>query len=994
MRDRSGQDSLSCAARQVAKAIAREDDPSALLTQSADSLSGTAGFSSLHLVHWDGRQVLSRETRGGLPMTLPSWPACLVGEGSCVGCRLKQPQSGEYTLVPLRGNSQCRGAMVLEGAPAEQLDDLVEVAEDLAFALERLSRLKQLSRRDELRRDIEELGLLGSWELDPITGEGDWTEGIARIHDIPMGATVPGKSGVRFYDPACRPILEEALARAISGETGYDLELQLTSARGVRKWVRTLGEPVVENGQVVKLRGFLQDISQRKSAEQALLANQRRADTIFSHMLAGIAVARISDGRLVEVNPAMERLLGWSAAELRAKTLGQLARIPDGFHRGETVEVRVRRKNGEEADFLLTGGPADLDGEACILTVWHDVSELRRLDRQARIMFEMAPVGICQTDPRSGRILVANDRFCQMTGYSLAELRARTIMELSHPDDNQRQKPIYRAVSRGELGEYEVDKRYLRKDGSITWVHAHATILRDQTGLPTLAVAVIEDVTHKREAEIALRASQQLYTSLVNHLEDVVFSLDQEARIAFVNPSVHRLGYAPEELFGQPLARFLSREDRSFLRKPEGKKEWKILDRHGKVHWFRVNMNFQTLSGVAVDVTLHKTAEEQLQAAQKMEAIGRLAGGIAHDFNNLLTVILSYTELALEQIDSESPARPDLAEVLDAGNRAKSLTQQLLAFSRRQMMTLEILELNPLVASVERMLARLLGENIRIDLQPDPTGVRVRADRSQLEQVLLNLAVNSRDAMPEGGTLTLACSTWEIDRERAQELDVQAGAFARLTVSDTGTGMSEEVQSRIFEPFFTTKKQGEGTGLGLSMVYGIVRQSQGAIELTSAPDQGTTFAIYLPACIESKVTQPLSQPAPARGGHETLLVVEDEPSLLNLAGRTLRASGYQVLCAKNGQEAISLCQHQGENIDLVLSDVMMPGLNGPDLLQRLRPLCPRARFLLMSGYPNDALAGRGIYEYLPKPFDAPTLREVVRSLLDTPLGTDSDQSPV
>ncbi|MBN9414317.1 hypothetical protein ABS71_01315 [bacterium SCN 62-11] len=1247
-----GPEALLRSLRQVGRALLRQDDSLTVVRQTVTHLSELGGLETARLVHWNGTQALASASLGSIAEDTPL-PACLRAQGSCQGCTLQRARVESHTLIPLRGETGCRGALLVDAVAAhsEELELLSELGEDLGLKLERLQRRRTLQSRDEIRREVEKLGSIGGWEFDPATGEGDWTEEVARIHDLDPDSPIDKNTGLNYYHPESRPLIEQAVSRCLQGGEGYDLEARLVSAKGVVKWVRALGAPVIQDGKVVLVRGLMQDISARKAAEaraQAIFDDagiglaechaetgryhrvnrklceilgytadellsktwgevthpddlmsdkQRESDLqqgltklvsfekryvhkdgsavwvrvtvasklddgyfittvedigdrrkvwiqvreqkqrlrdIFDWMQAGVMVVRLSDRNIVDVNPMMEKLVGWSSAEMLGATaldLNLFENPEDVFRlRAELArtgslqpaECRVRRKDGGTGDFLLTGGVAQIEGEECAIVIWHDLSQLRQADaalRQSeselRVMFEMAPVGIAQADPATGLILSANERYCAITGYTADELRGMTVAQLSHPEDNLRLKGNFTQAVREERPEFHVDKRYLRKDGSVAWVRVDVSILRDDQGNPTRTLAVIEDVsarihsetrlreaeqrsrvaldaagqgTMKRDltndmveldfqarqhfelgesrvpisqlfarvhpedlptatstaahvsdkgvyqcdlrvllphggvrwlsihgralydstgqaftsitttldisqakaAEQALRASQERYQALVDHLEDVIFSLDSQLRIAFVNPSVRRLGYSPEELQGRHILRLIPKEDRARLRLSPLPSEWRLLDKNGKVRWFRINIGLQpdhkTISGVAVDVSQQKATEEQLVAAQKMEAIGRLAGGVAHDFNNLLTVILSYTELSMEEIASDDPIYSDLQEVLDAGERAKSLTRQLLAFSRRQVMCLESLDLNALVNSVERMLKRLIGEDIALQVEPAATIWPVRADRSQLEQVLLNLAVNARDAMPNGGTLQIDTSCQTLSAPRAATLDIEAGEYCCISVRDSGCGMSEEVLSNLFEPFFTTKEAGKGTGLGLSMVYGIVRQSSGAVEVESQPGQGSCFHVYLPACPETAPDQrPLRQNAPTRGGSETLLVVEDEPALLQLARRTLSACGYEVLCAPNGAEALLLAEQSGKRIDLVLSDVVMPGMNGPDLLVRLRPLCPEARFLLMSGYSHDSLSGRGVYdqEILTKPFDAPTLRAAVRTRLDS-----------
>jgi signal transduction histidine kinase/CheY-like chemotaxis protein len=382
-----------------------------------------------------------------------------------------------------------------------------------------------------------------------------------------------------------------------------------------------------------------------------------------------------------------------------------------------------------------------------------------------------------------------------------------------------------------------------------------------------------------------------------------------------------------------------------------------------------------------------RETEAQLQHAQKMDAVGTLAGGVAHDFNNLLSVILGYSELALDALDQDAPIRPDLEQVIQAGNRATSLTRQLLAFSRKQVLQPEVLDLNELIGSIDKMLGRLIGAQVEIVTHQGMDEALVYADRGQLDQVLMNLAVNARDAMPDGGTLTVATAAALLDAAEATRLGTLPGAYTVLSVQDTGTGMDEATRARIFEPFFTTKASGHGTGLGLSTVYGIVRQSGGVIALESVPGAGTTFRIYFPA-VEARSageTAPVVRAAEG-SGTETILLVEDEEQVRHLTRRMLEEKGYTVLTAGDGEAALTLAQqHQGP-IQLLLTDVVMPRMGGQRLASSLHPRRPEMRVLFMSGYSEASTLGedsRGQpIELLQKPFSPGLLTQRVRQVLD------------
>jgi nitrogen-specific signal transduction histidine kinase len=392
--------------------------------------------------------------------------------------------------------------------------------------------------------------------------------------------------------------------------------------------------------------------------------------------------------------------------------------------------------------------------------------------------------------------------------------------------------------------------------------------------------------------------------------------------------------------------------------------------------------------GVLKDIGERRRLEEQLRQSQKMEAVGRLAGGIAHDFNNLLTVIAGRAQLILSRLRPEEPIHRDASLVRSTADRAAALTQQLLAFSRKQVLQPQVLNLNKVVTGMEPMLGRLIGEDIDLAVIPVEQPGRVKADPAQIEQVIVNLVVNARDAMPEGGRLTVETADVELDAASAsRHFSVPAGAYVVLAVTDTGTGMDEATRTRVFEPFFTTKEPGKGTGLGLSTVYGIVKQSGGDIQLESEVGRGTRFKIYLPRVVEPAAPEEARPvPAPVPRGDETVLLVEDEPEVRDLAREILEASGYTVLQACDPQDALLIAERHGGPIHLLLTDVIMPRQSGRALAERLRPLRPELQVLFMSGYTNEAIVRHGVLEpgtlFIQKPFTPEGLGRKVREALD------------
>jgi len=629
-----------------------------------------------------------------------------------------------------------------------------------------------------------------------------------------------------------------------------------------------------------------------------------------------------------------------------------------------------------------------------------------RLAEMFRLAFEESSAGMSVV-AITGEYLLANRAFCDFVGYSLDELRAMTLADLLHKDDAAQSLAIRNEMVSGELSETRWERRFIHKSGLSLWALVTARLVRDEHHEPAYFISQIIDISDRKLAEEALQRAEARFRALIGAMRDVILVLDRDGMYVDIAPSASdRLYRAPAELLGRRLHEIFPKEQadrflqcvRQALDRRAPVEVSYDLTVNGEQYWFDAIVSplpDDRAVWVARDVTQRyraeqalRESEDQLRQAQKMEAVGQLAGGIAHDFNNLLMAIMSNAELAALELGGESSATSHIEEIKNASRRARSLTQQLLAFSRKQMLQPRVLDLNTVIRDTELILRRLIGENITMAVVLEQSLGQVRADPGQLVQVLINLAVNARDAMPSGGQLTIESGNRDVGAGGAiTHRGLREGRYVVIQVRDTGIGMDEETKTRIFEPFFTTKPPGHGTGLGLSTAYGIVKQSGGYIAVDTAPGEGTTFTIMLPRVFDSQdALQPTASAQPLHDRRRgTVLLVEDEAAVREAAKRMLRKYGFDVVEAKNGQDALMLWETVADRIDLVLTDVVMPAVGGAELARTLRARRPSLRVCFMSGYTQGTLELSTLDEaatrFLAKPFTADQLIGTLRELL-------------
>lgn len=737
---------------------------------------------------------------------------------------------------------------------------------------------------------------------------------------------------------------------------------------------------------------------------------------IFEFVPAGLYRSS-TDGRLQMMNRHLATLLGFASipapTAIRVRDLyvdvSERDRLDAALARSGCAEADVRLKRVDGTIFWaeVRERRVEANGTCFVAGVLTDITDRKALAREAE-QFRRAAEGseeVTFITNRDGVFTYVNPAFTRLYGYAPEEVIGRcTPRILKAGRESSAYVPFWAAHLEGRSVRQEFTNQ--RKDGTLVLVDAAVNPIVSDDGTIVAFLAHQRNITSQRQTENALKESEALFRRVFDRLPAGIALQSTDGRFHRANPALCEiLGRSEAELRTMTFLDVTHPDDREVtlaLGKEifAGKREHadlrkRYVRKDGAVVWSDTSVQLvRDADGrplwampVVMDVTERLRLEQHVQEAQKMEAIGRLAGGIAHDFNNILTASMGYCEMLLENVHPNDPAWADLRHIYEGGQRAASLTRQLLAFSRKQMLVLEVVNVNEVLGRLKQFAQPLIGEDIQVDLELANADLRIRADVSQLEQIVMNLLVNARDAMPRGGRITMRTAPAAIDEADAlAHAPMKPGEYVEVLVADTGTGMTEEVKQHLFEPFFTTKETGKGTGLGLATVYGIVKQMGGFIWVYSEMGRGSSFKIYFPRTVEARDATAVTARRPgAQPGCERVLLVEDDPGVRRFAAAVLTRQGYAVTTAASGEEALEHLAGAAEWPDLIITDVVMPGMNGLDFARTLAAKHRGSRVLFTSGYVGDHVRGGATAEcadLLEKPFTATILLERVREMLD------------
>lgn len=885
----------------------------------------------------------------------------------------------------------------------------------------------ELARANRVARLASAASGIGVWTWDVAGGRFEWSPEMFAVFGLDPAVDRAGFAAWEaVLHPGDRADARRRLDACIRDGTRLVDDCRIVRPDGAVRWILALGEMEYDDaGRPVRMSGTCQDITERKLIEERVRRTAERLMVLSEFARVGgwefevpslnlfwdDEVRRIHEVE-TDYAPTLEKAIAFYTPE---STPVLRTALKAAIEEGKSYELvlSIVTAKGRRRRVSARGMPEVRDGK--VVKVWgtfQDVTErveaAEKLSSSERKLSEAERLG--HTGSWEYDATTATATF-SANMYRIIDVAPGTpragdldwfLRTAIHPDDRARTLGVLRAALDGER-RFEAEFRVIRKDGGVRDIHASADAVRDANGKVVRLLGKVADVTEKR----SVAAEQARLRQAIEQAGETVVITDDQARIVYVNPAFEAVtGYTRREAIGQnPRILKSGRQDAAFYRTL-----WDTITSGGVWKGRLVNKRkdgtlfteFATISpvrdsrgrisnyiAVKRDITEQLKLEESLLQARKMESVGRLAGGVAHDFNNLLTAIIGFASILLGGLSEEDSRREDVKGIIAASEKAAALTRQLLAFSRKQVRAPRVHDLRSIVDNVTTMLARVIGEDVRLVTRPDARPCPVLVDAGQVEQVLMNLAANARDAMSSGGTLTLSVEPVARGPEISGRFpDLKADDLVRLTVADTGRGMSAQALAHAFEPFFTTKEVGKGTGLGLATVHGIVKQNGGEIEVESVPDRGTTFRVYLPRAAAGAAPGP--EEAAAAGdsprGAESVLLVEDDETIRRFAARALAGNGYSVVSAADGAEALGKAVARGTPFDLLLTDVVMPGMSGRELARELAARRLAGRTLFVSGYPYEAVARHGVLEpglaFLYKPFSPVELLRKVRAVLD------------